>query len=267
LASAILALASARPAAARDRTAVLIACSADQRLGDNLTEVAIAEAAEATGDELLGARELRPRLARMGKSADLATCAEDLGCVTEVARAMGAARVVVGVVSRSPERSQVRLALVDAASGTETATVVREVASDVIAVIEAVQSGVHSLLAAPPPVTTGSSGTTAPAPVAAEPAPLFESATAALSLADRRDARHPRWSSRVAYGAAGLALVSVATAIVTGVIGTGDLTGGTRVEAEQDLARRKRYASVANGCWIAAGALSITSAVAFVWRW
>jgi hypothetical protein len=266
-ASAMLALAPARSAAARDRMAVLIACRADQRLGDNLTEVAIAQAAEATGDELVGTRELRQRLAQMGKSADLAACAEDLGCVAEVARAMRAARVVVGTVSLSPERSQVRLALVDAASATETAALEREVANDVHAVIEAVQSGVHRLLAAPAPVAAGSSQTAARAQVAAQLAPASGSDSSVVPPSDRTDARRSRWPSLVAYGAAGLALVSVATAIVTGVIGTGDLTGSTRLEAEQDLARRQHYASIANGCWIAAGALSITSAVAFVWRW
>lgn len=270
----VIASASASRAAARDRLGVLIASEADQRLGDNLTEVAIAQAAEEVGDELVGARELRATIAQMGniaqvdKTADLATCAEDLGCVVEVARAGGLARVLVGTVHASGAGSRVRLTLVDATTGKETAPLVQDVATDTAALIAAVQSGVRRLLAPAGPSETSVPG----APPVSSPAaaPLVSTVDAhAITAAadDRARTSHGRARLVVAYGAGGLALASFATAIVTGVIATGDPTGVMRIEAQQDLDRRKQYARVANGCWIAGGVLSIASAAAFVWRW
>jgi len=253
-------------AVARDRLGVLIATGADQRLGDNLTEVAIAEAAEVAGDELVGARELRAQVVRIGKIADLATCAEDLGCLVEIGRAGGMARVLVGTVHGAPAGSRLRLALVDATTGTETKELVQEIASEPLALIAAVQSGVRRLLGAAQP-TTPSLPVAPVAPAAAPPASALEAHASATAPGGSSGAGRGRARSAVAYGAGGLALASFATAIVTGVIAIGDPDGVTRVQAQQDLDRRREYARVSNGCWIAGGVLSIISAAAFVWRW
>jgi hypothetical protein len=265
----IVAFAPARRAAARDRLAVLVASEADQRLGDNLTDVALAAAAEASGDELVGALELRAKMAASNPTADLAACAEDLGCVVEIARAVGAARALVGTVHRSPDSGRIRFSLVDVRSGTEEAATARETAGGIPALIDAVQSGVRGLLVpAPPPVPPPPQQPAGPALAAARLAPpSFAPVVSATPPPARTATGRGRARLTVAYGAAGLALASFATAIVTGTIGSSDPTGATRVDAEHDLERRHGYVRVANGCWLAGGALSVIGAAAFLWRW
>src|SRR5690349_5992950 len=66
----LVAFALAGRAAARERLAVLIAAERDPGLADNLTEVAIAAAAETPGSELVGRRELRGRVAELAEPDD-----------------------------------------------------------------------------------------------------------------------------------------------------------------------------------------------------
>lgn len=262
-------MAGSRAASARDRLAVVVVADGDEELGDSLTEVAISSLAERGDHELVGARELRVRLAELPAAPKLEACVVQPACLEGLGSAVGARRAVIGAVRRNGADFAVELALVDTDSGVKDANWSRVVREDVGSLVSAVATGVRDLF-----------GAKVSAPNAAvSPATLALDATSPVAgpTALRLDAQpgkaddgDKRGAARAGYlGATALALAAVAfsAAAVTGNAAEAPPLGGTRAEMQDDLRRREGYATAANGLLIAGGALSTASAVLFAWWW
>jgi hypothetical protein len=285
----VVAMGMGRTAAGRERLAVFFVADADARLADNLAEVAIAKAAETPGRELVGARELRARLAEIVKRGDFAECLAEPDCLSRVGTAAGVERAVIGSVRRDQGAFALTVVLAETRTAAKQRELSRRVPLDLDLLIAAVQKSVGELLEPPKSEerTTGGKvgpnafdarpNASAPEPQAQpEPIPKMtriaqESAAAPTNLLAHVEASPPEQPSShvsyVAYGVAGLAIASFAAAAITGSVATGTPSGNTRADAQRDLERRKDYATAANGLYAVGGVLSAVTIAAFVWRW
>jgi len=263
LAVVMLALVVAHPAAATTRLAVFILAD-DAPLSDNLTEVAISRLAEKRGYELLGLRELEARLHEISKvkSEGLRVCLAAPACISEVGATTGVERLVIGDVRHEGDHFRVDLALVDGKTGAPEARLSRE-AADLDQLISAVQSGVFELV----PDADVDAGP-ASVPRAQSPPPARPAASPRPVDTPEREKKQARsFMPYIAYGTAALAVVAFSAAAVTGTLSTARPTGNGRAEVQEDLERRKDYASLANGLFVTGGVLAGASAVAFIVPW
>jgi hypothetical protein len=261
--------AATRVAAARERLAVVVVAEGDADLGDNLTEAAISSLAERGQHELVGARELRGRLAGVASASapapELEVCVVQPTCLARLAAAVDARRVLVGAVRRAGAGFAMRLSVVDTVTDTRDAEWSQEVRDDVASLVAAVGTGVRALFAAKLPAPPAAPR--ADLPNAVVPAP----SSAALHLEGKPGDVHEsggarRDNSRSGYlGAAALALAVIAFsgAAVTGHTAEGPLLGSSRAEMQADLQRREDYATAANVLLVVGGALSVAAGVLF----
>jgi hypothetical protein len=262
----LLALAVTRPAAASTRLAVFIIAD-DAQLSNNLTEVAISRLAEKNGYELIGLRELESRLNELAvvKSDGLRACLGLPACLSEVSAMAGVERAVIGDVRREAEHFRLDLALVDGKTGTPEARLSRETPLHLDELIFAVQSGVFELVP---------DAEVAPAPRAEvaraeSPPPTSRTVSRRTDDAPQREKKSGGRSvvPYIAYGSAALAVIAFSAAAVTGTIGAARPTGDSRAEVQEDVERRKGYASLANGLLVTGGVLAGVSAVTFIVSW
>ncbi|HEY7372583.1 MAG TPA: hypothetical protein VIF57_10525, partial [Polyangia bacterium] len=92
-------LATARPARAGEKIAVLVLATTDKdaELADNLTEVIIAYAARHGGFEIAGKEEFRARLGVESEQRAQA-CVDDISCLGRAGVSLGVRRIVAGSV-------------------------------------------------------------------------------------------------------------------------------------------------------------------------
>lgn len=260
IAAALVLSATTAPAIARERLVVLMVADADPALADDLTEVAIATLAERRDRELVGARELRARLADVLPEGGLAACVDRVECLARVGVVASAARAVLGRVHSRGEGHHLELTLAETRTGEILGRVSTAVPAGIDPLIAAVRAGVGRLLA---PDTTATHRT----PPAVSLAALPSEHTAAVSLVSKapEPARPHAWVPYAGGGAAVLAAIAFSAAAVTGTIAGEDPVGDTRVLAQADLEHRKAYATTANELLIAGGVLTAAAGAAFVW--
>jgi hypothetical protein len=261
---------------ARERLAVVIVSQSDPTLADNLTEVAIAALAERENFELVGTRELLDQSRHWTGRAELHACVSKRTCLHALAGAANAERALLGKAERRDDGLSIELTLVGLSSAEVSSRVV-STAPDVPGLILAVQRGVAELFnvepkagpdSAPGAVQTKTHAGAARARVGAPPG----AARAAENFGPARKSPSPSPPERapqrhyVRYGTALLAAASFAAAVVIGAYAEGTPKGATRADAQRDLARRADFAKAANGLGIVGGALSITCAASFIWR-
>jgi hypothetical protein len=268
VAAALLLSAIATPAMARERLAVLMVAGGDPALADDLTEVAIAVLAEGRDRELVGMRELRGRLAGILPEEGLGTCLDEPECLARIGVASGAERAVVGRLHPSGDGHRIDLSLIELRTAVTLSRVSASVpgSGGIDRLVAAIREVVSELLA--PAVVPVQAPLPLPAALAA-PAPASAPAATALSLAPVRQepARPGRWVPYAGIAATALAAISFSAAAVTGTIAREDPVGSTRALAQDDLERRKGYATAANGLMAAGVVLSAAACAAFVWWW
>jgi hypothetical protein len=263
----LLVLSCTGSASARERLAVFFVVDTDPALGENLTEVTIAKLAEARDFEFVGMRELDARLSEIPKVRDdgLGPCLETPACLAEVGVRASAGRAVIGTVRREGANFELELALVHTKSALAEKRTRAQIPADLRLLIEAVQTATTELIrpTETPPLS---------APITPEPAPRSEPGATAPSspLAFRtgpadRAPEPTSWKTYAGFGAAGLAIVAFSAAVITGGIATEPPTGSTRKQAQDDLERKKGYATAANVAFVAGGVFSAAAVVAFVW--
>jgi hypothetical protein len=270
-------LATARTAAANDRLAVLVVVAGEPDLSDNLTEVAISRLAR-RGDRLLvGLREVRESLGDILDGSGIGGCVEQPACLARVGAATRAESALIGDVRRETGQFAVRLSLVNTRTAVREAKFDATVPADTPQLIAAIRTGVASLFEpeVATPVAAGTGGPADPAP-GPRPQPRLplpadrDSTMPAPSLLlprEEKPARRSGWLTTAAYGAGGLAVVALSAALVIGRDATAAPIGANRPEAERDLERREHDADIANGLYVAAGALAIAACAALLWRW
>jgi hypothetical protein len=279
-ASALLALGAlglwSSRAEAADRLAVLILVEGDPSAADSLTEVVIAKLAETRGG-LVGLRELRGRLARDGSGESIEACLAETACLAKLGREAGADRALIGMLSRAEAQSgaqsgaqswALKLRLADLRTAATGASLERSLSSQTEPLIAGLTAAIDDLFRktmAPP------ARPPQPAPAAPEPRPHDGPTSIGLASSSAPGPTPPpratRTSTYVIVGLAGLAVVSLGAAIVLGHSASTDAVGSTRGEAQKDLERRKDQAAVANGLFMASGALSAAAAGIVIWRW
>jgi hypothetical protein len=261
-----LTLTLTRPAVASARLAVFIVAD-DEPLSNNLTEVAISRLAEKPGYELLGLRELEGRLNELStvKSDGLRACLALPACISEVGTMAGVESALIGDVRREDDHYRLELALFDGTSGTPAARLSRQTPIDLDQLISAVQAGVFELV----PDAEVERTPQPPVARAQDPSPSRHRALRETHEAPEREkeSRAKSFVPYIAYGTAALAVVAFSTAAVTGTLATAHPVGDGRSEIQNDLERRKAYASVANSLFVAGGLLAGASAVTFVLSW
>lgn len=303
VAGAVLAALAFCPVAAqaRERIAVLVlpAGEAEAALADNLTEIVIARLAQDPDRELIGTPELRARVARSGGDPLPRNCADKTTCLGRIGVMTGARRLLAGNVRSEGARVVVTLTLTDLASGKAEGSLFRAVDGGEDAVIAAVQEGLEDLLRpapAPGQVRVSSlpdgarvtlderyQGTTPISLGPVEPGAhrlriemdgrfpferVVEVAAAQRVLVTvDRDELKPRrtWAPYVVYGAGAVAVAALAAAALYGTAARADASGPTRLDAQQDLERRKQYATTSNVLFAAGGVLAGVSLFTFVW--
>jgi hypothetical protein len=252
-------LAAARPAAARERLAVLVVAEQEPALADDLTEVVIADLAEHRGRELVGMRELRSRLADVLPAQGLGACVGDPGCLGRLGDAAGATEAVIATVTTRDGGYRLELALVDTRTGKSEARVSTDVRPGFGELVAALRDGLGKLyplrvetLRPLPAVAAGPAAGT-PTLIAKEMGP---------------SPRPPRWVPYAGAVAAGLGAVSFSAAVITGTIAEEEPPmGTTRVVAQADLAHREAYASFANRMLVVGTVLVVAAGAAFTWWW
>jgi hypothetical protein len=234
----VLRLTTLSAQAVGERLAVLVVVDQDPELSDNLTEVAISKLAERRDRRLVGWRELHAQLSDVLEGKRISDCLERSEC-----RRLG-------------DQFAVRMVLVNTNSGVRDAEFSETVTGDLPAVISAVRKGADiaytpkqatvrlEVPLRPIGETAAIPATRAPPLAAVEPAP-----------------RRARWAGPLGYVTGGLAVVSLSAAVVTGSLATANPAGSTRAEAQTDLDRRDEYARIANGLYLAAGALAASAVV------
>jgi hypothetical protein len=254
-------------ASARERLAVFFVVDADPALGENLTEVAIAKLAEARDFEFVGMRELDARLNEIPKVRDegLGPCLETPACLAEVGVRANAGRAVIGVVRREGANFELELALVHTKSALAERRTRAQVPADLPLLIEAVQTAAIELIR-PTDTTEPEAPITEKPASPSEPGATPPSSTAAFGTAPAdRSSKPTSWKTYAGFGAAGLAIVAFSAAVITGGIATAPPAGTTRKQAQDDLERKKGYATVANVSSVAGGVFSAVAVVTFVW--
>jgi hypothetical protein len=258
-------LASASAARASERLAVVFVVEGQPDMADSLTEIAIARLAEQRGD-LVGTRELRPRLPATPSGETAEACVARGECLRALRDASGADRAIIGRLTRAPQaadgwRLDLGLADLGAPAGEGKAAVKWRPQSTLPVETEQLYAGVRAAIdelipprlppPAPAPAPTAAAVVTAPVP-ANGPAPKAESV---------------RTSHVVALGLAGLAAASFATAIVLGTEASGTPVGATREDMQADLQRRENLATGTNVLLAAGAGLALAAAGVFIWRW
>jgi hypothetical protein len=244
---------AAGSARAGDRLAVVVTVPGDPALSDQLTEVALAALAEHSARDLIGLPELRPRLTDIGPDEDIARCLSTPMCLSRVGRVAGASAAVAGSARREGAGFALQLARIDLEHGGRvTATSPLITAADAAGLMAGVRR------AAPPLLVAAS---------IPEPTPdvLVGTAPATTPVADPH-ARARSTATWVTGGAAVLAVTAFSAAIVTGVVARRYPEGAERADAQQDLARRERYATASTWLWVAGGVFSGTAVAAYTWR-
>ena len=258
-----------RAVSARDRLAVIVVADGDPDLGDSLTEAAIASLAEQGEHELVGARELRGRLAGIPSAPALEVCVFQPTCLARLATAADARHALTGSVRRDGAGFAMQLALVNTATGEQGGEWSRVVSNDVGSLVSAIGIGVRALFAAKAPAQLGAASPPPRLPSAIDPTPSSAVVQLDNKSSDTRDGGARRSHSRASYfggGALALAVIAFSAAAVTGNAAEAPLLGDTRAEMQADLERRERYASAANILLVAGGALSVAAGV-FVASW
>jgi hypothetical protein len=254
-----------RVAGAQETTLVVIAVDDDEALSDGLTEVAVARLADRRDRDLVAGPELRARLERIAPAGDLAACVVDPACLSRLG-VFAEAVAITGRVKASGAGFSLSLALTETATRRRVAEVPETNVPDRERLVAAVQSGIDDLLRprasvirpTPPPVERPRAG--------GRPA-----AASLLAGPPADDVSSPgggrRAAPSLAYGAGGLALVSIGAALVTGAIAVGVPEGDTRGERQADLDRRADYATAANALWISSAVFAAIAAGALAWHW
>jgi hypothetical protein len=252
----VLRLTTLSAQAVGERLAVLVVVDQDPELSDNLTVVAISKLAERRDRRLVGWRELHAQLSDVLEGKRISDCLERSECLSRVGAAARAGAALIGDVRRLGDQFAVRMVLVNTNSGVRDAEFSETVTGDLPAVISAVRKGADiaytpkqatvrlEVPLRPIGETAAIPATRAPPLAAVEPAP-----------------RRARWAGPLGYVTGGLAVVSLSAAVVTGSLATANPAGSTRAEAQTDLDRRDEYARIANGLYLAAGALAASAVV------
>jgi hypothetical protein len=269
-----LVLSLCRLAEARERLAVFFTVEGDAELAQNLAEVAIAELAASGERELVGARELDGRLREILQDRELADCLEEASCLAQVGDVAGVGAALVGSVRRQGDQLLLDVALTNTRTGASGVRASRAVEADTALLIAAVQSSVaEAARGRQPEATPEPRAPTPPTPrTATDPPPdrtarrLFEPIPPARHSASRTDTTTSP-ITYLAWGAAGLAVLSFAGAGVIGSSAQKAPQGNTRAEVQADLARRQDSARLANGLLVAGSVLLAASVAGFVWQW
>ena len=254
-------LAAARPAAARERLAVLVVADQEPALADDLTEVVIADLAERRDRELVGMRELRSRLGAVLPAEGLAACVADPACLVRLGAAAGAGEAVIATVSTRQGGYHVDLALFDTRTAKSEAHATADVNPGFDELVAALRAAVNELypaeVAVPrPPPSADLSATAGAAAV-----------TPTLIAKEGQGPRAPRWVPYAGAVATGLAAVAFSAAAVTGTIAMEEPTGATRAQVQADLEHRESYASFANGMIAVGTVLAVAAGAAFTYWW
>jgi hypothetical protein len=251
-------LAVARPAAARDRLAVLVVADEEPALADDLTEVLIADLAEHRDRELVGMRELRSRLADVLPAQGLGACVDDPACLVRLGTAAGATEAVIATVSTRDGGYHLELTLTDTRTARSEAHASTDVRPGFSELAAALRDAVSQLYPArveaprPPPAAVAVLAVAAPTLIAKEGGP---------------NPHAPRWVPYAGAVATGLAAVAFSAAAVTGTIAEEEPMGSTRAMQQADLEHRQSYASFANSMLIVGSALLVAAGAAFDWWW
>jgi len=275
--AALLLSGFAAPAQARQR--LLVVVTTDGPLPDDappwtqapdldgqLTELAIAAAAERGDYELVGLREAQRRLPSGLPTSDLASCLSDEVCLGSLAAGADVQRALIGHLRWGAPQMVLHLTLVDpftmASDGDWSGTL----DVDLAALTAVFQKGVRTLLAPAarptPPVLSIAQSPSAPAatPVALSLPVARQQPTAA--------ARSPfPWRPAVGYTTGALAAIAFSAGAVAGGLAAVSPVGRTRQEAQMDLQQRKDYAHAANDLFLIGSALAIVSLGTLLWHW
>lgn len=271
----ILAALAAQPAAAaRERMMVMVlveddGTDADRRLSDNLTEVAIAELAEGHDRELVGARELRPKLEHSAESGGLVGCSARPACLALLGELTGASRAVIGSVRRRADSFALTLDLVHIGGAARGGQSTRTVPLDLAALIVAVREGVGALIQERelPPARL-SLTPRAPSDSGHPPPPSALLLAPSNSTPPSEGARSgPSLAAIAGYSAAGLAVVAFSGSAVLGVMAEQPPSGETRAQKQMDLSRRMEDAERANALLLGGTLLTALAATALIWHW
>jgi hypothetical protein len=286
------------PAHAGEKLAVLVLGTADKdnELGDNITEVIIANVARRGGTEIAGKEELR---ARLGVESDqrAQACLDDIGCLGRAAVSLGVRRIVAGSIGTRGKQYLFSLNLNNVETGRIEARVFRLVEGGVEDLLRAVQEASDELFK--PRVEPGKIQVeTEPAGARVSIDNAYQGITPLISgtlLAGKHNVRveaedrfpwtskvevrpgqdlqiklkpdnlplRRSWPPYVAYGTGALAVASFATGGFLGVLSQLQPTGATRYDAQQDFDQKRRFALAANASFIAGAALTVVSVVYF----
>jgi hypothetical protein len=254
---ALAALAAAGNARANERLAVVVLVDGEPATSDSLTEIAIAHLAETRGG-LVGLRELRGRLPAAPDGRTLEACLAGGRCLAELGTAADAGRALVGTLTAAPDASwRLDLLLADTATGSVVKSTQRTLPRDPSPLADGLRAAIDELLPPPPPKVELAPPAPAPAPPSAvlvqPPGPPAVQPTSRATIAG--------------LTLAGLAAASFVTAAVLGTIASSAPEGATRADAQADLRHRESEATVANGLFIASGALAVASAGVLIWAW
>lgn len=294
-----LSVASARPAAAGDKMAVLVLGTGerDADLADNVTEMLIATVARRGGVEVTGKEEFR---ARLGVNSEVRAqqCLDDIPCLGRAAVSLGVRRIVTGNVGTRGKQYLFSLNLNNVESGKVDSRVFRLVEGSIDDLIKAVEAGSEELFR--PRVDPGRiqvSSLPDGARVSIDNAylgvtPLISGSLLpgvhrvrveadgrfpwlstvevrsgqdlGINLTDVNLPRRRRWPTAVATSTGVLALTSAAAGGFLGVLSQLNPSGETRESAQSDLDQKDRLAKGANIAFVAAGAFALVSAITFI---
>ena len=235
-------MAGSRAASARDRLAVVVVADGDEELGDSLTEVAISSLAERGDHELVGARELRVRLAELPAAPKLEACIVQPACLARLAQRRGRAarrdrrgsqeRDGFRARARARRHRQRREGRQLVAGGSGGCGVARFGGRDGVG--DLFGAKVSAPNAAVSPATLALDATSP----AAGPAALRLDAQP--GNADDGDKRGAARAGYLGATALALAVVAFSAAAVTGNAAEAPLLGGTRAEMQEDLEAPRR---------------------------
>jgi hypothetical protein len=292
-------LLAALPARAAEKMAVLVLATSESQgeLADNVTEVVIGFVARHTHAEVAGKEEFRGRLGVTGDRQAQA-CIDDLSCLSRAAVSLGVRRIVAGHVGARGKQYLFNLALNNVESGKVEGRVFRLVDGGIEDLIRIVQDASEELFR--PRVEPGRiqvRSEPAGARVSIDHAYLGVTPLMSNTLLPGKhkvrvevEGRFPwlsdvdvmpgqdlgitlgpanlperrRWPARVAYGAAGLAGVSLAAGGFLGVLSQLNPTGATRADIQKDTDQKHKLAVGANAAFITGGALAVISLIHFI---
>ena len=252
--------ASVGPArAGGDRLAVLIVVDGDPELSDSLTEVAISRLAERREHRLVGWRELHDQLPDLIDRQGIGDCLDQAQCVARIGAAAHVDSALIGDVRRQDDGFAVHLVFVNTSTSVRNAEFSETVGPDVAQLIAVVRRGA-GIVSAPKPAKLALQPASAEALLHGDASRNGSPTIAVVPPPPRRS----RWVAPLGYATGGLAVVSLSAAVITGSIASAKPTGITRAEAQSDLERRDRYAGIANGLFLAGGALALGAVVLLV---